>query len=109
MSKKPIQKKKVVVTTKMKQQITAQNKSRSSAQKEQKLELVYGKSNFVLMGIGVLLILLGLILMTGGAMPSPDIWDESIIYSFRRTVIAPILILAGLILEIVAIFKKSPK
>ena len=58
------------------------------------------------MGIGLGLITLGLILMSGGGMPSPDVWDESIIYGFRRTVLAPFLILAGLIVEIFAIFKK---
>jgi hypothetical protein len=58
------------------------------------------------MGGGVLLIALGLVLMLGGAMPSPDVWDESIIYSFRRTVLAPIFILAGLGVEIYAIFKR---
>ena len=58
------------------------------------------------MGGGVLLIALGLILMSGGAMPSPDVWDESIIYSTRRTILAPIVMLAGLGLEIYAIFKR---
>jgi hypothetical protein len=39
-------------------------------------------------------------------MPSPDVWDDNIIYSFRRVTLAPILILAGLAVEVVAIFKK---
>jgi hypothetical protein len=39
-------------------------------------------------------------------MPSPDVWDDSIIYSFRRTVLAPIVIIIGLVVEIFAIFKK---
>ena len=58
------------------------------------------------MGIGFGLIALGMLLMSGGAMPSPDVWDESIIYSFRRTVLAPFLMLAGLVVEVYAIFKK---
>jgi hypothetical protein len=55
--------------------------------------------------IGIGLIALGLILMLGGSMPSPDVWDDSIIYSFRRITLAPALIVAGLLVEVYAIFK----
>ena len=58
------------------------------------------------MGLGILLMLIGFVFMAGGSMPSPDVWDESIIYGFRRTVLAPILILGGLVVQIYAIFKK---
>jgi hypothetical protein len=58
------------------------------------------------MGGGVLLVAIGLVLMSGGKMPSPDVWDESIIYSPVRMVIAPIFILAGLIVDVFAIFRK---
>ncbi len=68
-------------------------------------ELIFGKQNFLWMAIGVGLIALGMIMMLGGSMPSPDVWDDSIIYSPRITVVAPILILSGLIVEIYAIFK----
>lgn len=68
-------------------------------------EMTYGKSQFKWMLIGVGLIALGMILMSGGWMPGPDVWDESIIYSSRRLVLAPICILAGLALQIYAIFK----
>ncbi|HEX5625560.1 MAG TPA: DUF3098 domain-containing protein [Saprospiraceae bacterium] len=68
-------------------------------------EMTYGKNQFKWMLIGVGLIALGMILMSGGWMPSPDVWDESIIYSSRRLVLAPICILAGLALQIYAIFK----
>ena len=57
--------------------------------------------------IGLALIGLGMLLMSGGSMPSPDVWDEDIIYSTRRTLIAPILILIGLGLQLYAIFAKK--
>jgi hypothetical protein len=69
--------------------------------------LVFGKRNFQIMIGGALLILIGLLLMSGGKMPSPDVWDESLIYSGRRTIVAPIFILAGLAAQIVAIFTKK--
>lgn len=68
-------------------------------------EVTYGKTQFKFVFIGLGLIALGLILMSGGWMPSPDVWDESIIYSSRRLVLAPICILAGLAVQIYAIFK----
>lgn len=71
-----------------------------------KEELIYKRENYLMMLAGVGLITLGMFLMSGGAMPSNDVWDPNIIYSTRRTVLAPICILAGLIVEIVAIFKK---
>lgn len=72
-----------------------------------KSELLFGKQNYIWMAVGVGLIFLGLALMAGGRMPSPDVWEADRIYSFRRITLAPIVILAGLIVEIYAIFKKD--
>ena len=70
------------------------------------MEMLFNKNNFIWMGGGILLVAIGLVLMSGGNMPSPDVWDETIIYSPVRMVIAPIFILAGLIIEVFAIFRK---
>ena len=69
--------------------------------------LLFGKRNYLFMVIGIVFILLGFALMAGGSMPSPDVWDESLIYSFRRITLAPIMILAGLGLQVYAIFVKK--
>ena len=58
------------------------------------------------MAIGAGLILLGMVMMLGGKQPDPNTWDPDIIYSNRITVLAPFLILSGLVVEIFAIFKK---
>jgi hypothetical protein len=89
---------------------TAKRRSRVAArgirESDAGYPLIFKKNNYLLMIGGVILMALGFLLMSGGSMPSPDVWDESIIYSPRRTLLAPIVILAGLALEIVAIFKK---
>lgn len=68
---------------------------------------LFGKENYRWMMIGMAFILLGLLLMIGGKSKDPNIFNTSEVYSFRRITVAPILILAGLGLEIVGIFKKS--
>lgn len=110
MSKNKPPKKKVVVTTKKTGSTTkkvspSSRRSRRSSEPAQE-PMVFGKQTYIWMGAGIGLIAIGLILMAGGQMPSPDVWDEDIIYSFRRTTLAPILILAGLAVEVYAIFKK---
>jgi Protein of unknown function (DUF3098) len=69
--------------------------------------LVFGRENYKWMLIGIAIMAVGFVCMSGGAMPSPDVWDESIIYSPMRIVVAPILILIGLGVEVYAIFVKN--
>lgn len=86
--------------------VSSRSRSRGGSEVSAQPELIFGRQNYAWMGLGLGLVVLGLILMSGGHMPSPDVWDESLIYSFRRTVLAPIVILSGLGVEIYAIFKR---
>lgn len=70
-------------------------------------DFIFGRQNFIYMGIGLALILIGLAAMTGGAMPDPNKWEPERIYSFRRITLAPILMVAGFITVILGIFKKT--
>ena len=65
----------------------------------------FGKENYILILIGVGLIILGFILMTGGDSKDPNVFNMEM-YSFRRITLAPILILIGFGVEIVAIMKR---
>jgi uncharacterized membrane protein len=68
---------------------------------------IFTKDNYVWMLVGAALIALGMLLMAGGkSNVDPSKFDESAVYSARRITIAPILIIAGLVVEIWAIFKK---
>ena len=55
--------------------------------------------------IGLVLIAIGMFLMAGGKSSDPAVFDKDAVYSTTRITIAPILILAGLVIEIIAIFK----
>lgn len=70
-----------------------------------KKELAFGKENYKWVAIGVAMITVGMLLMMGGYNENPAVWDDSQIYGFRRTLLAPVVILAGLGVEIYAIFK----
>lgn len=70
-------------------------------------ELIFGKKNYMFMGIGFGLILIGMLLMSGGGMENPNEWNPDVVYSTRRTLLAPIVILAGLGMQIYAIFVKK--
>ena len=110
MSKNKPEKKKVIIsTTSSKRNTAATTSSRTtagSANVRNSDHLIFGKQQYILILAGVGLIFLGLISMLGGSMPSPDVWDDNIIYNPRITVLGPILILSGLVLEIYAIFKR---
>ncbi|WP_116124508.1 DUF3098 domain-containing protein [Lewinella sp. IMCC34183] len=68
--------------------------------------LVFGRQTYLWLGGGFLLIVLGFLLMTGGRGDDPTVFDESVIYSWRKITLAPIIILSGLGVVTYAIFKK---
>ncbi len=68
---------------------------------------LFTKDNYLWMGIGAAIIVLGMFLMSGGKNVDPKVFDNNVVYSFRRITVAPFLIILGLLVEIYAIFKKS--
>jgi hypothetical protein len=65
---------------------------------------VFSKKNFIWMFAGIALIIIGYALMAGGGSDNPEVFNPEI-FSARRIVVAPIIILAGLLIEIYAIMK----
>jgi membrane-bound ClpP family serine protease len=71
----------------------------------QKAQFAFGKENYILMIAGVVIIAIGFILMIGGGSEDLTVFSDEI-FNFRRLTLAPIIVLAGLFLEIYAIMKK---
>jgi hypothetical protein len=67
---------------------------------------LFEKTNLRWMLIGVVVMALGFILMAGGKSNDPNVFDRNKVYSTTRITIAPIIILAGLVIEIIAIFRQ---
>ena len=68
----------------------------------------FGKQNYIIVLIGLALLALGFILMLGGGSNDPDVFNEQM-FNFRRITLSTILILAGFVVEIVAIFWRNKK
>lgn len=79
----------------------------------EKKTFYFGNKNFKLMLIGLGLILLGFVLMMGSDANTtpegkfdPNYWNEDI-FSFRRIRLAPLLVIAGFVVQVVAILKRN--
>lgn len=62
----------------------------------------FERINFIIMLVGIVVIGLGYLLMVGGGSDDPNVFSEEI-FSFRRLTLAPIVILIGFAIEVVAI------
>ncbi len=73
-----------------------------------KSDFVFHKENYKFMFIGLGLIALGFILMSGGASGDPEVYNPDK-FNFRRIRLAPFLVLAGFAMQVYAILKKPSK
>ncbi len=69
-------------------------------------EILYTRENFMYFGMGLALILIGLLAMTGGGQTDPNQWHGEELYSFRRITLSPILMVAGFVVVAIGIFKR---
>lgn len=61
------------------------------------------KKNVYLIIFGFILMVIGYMLMTGGGTSDPELFFEEELFSFRRITLAPIIIILGIVVEIIAI------
>lgn len=70
--------------------------------------MLYTKTNYLLMGLSVVLIILGFILMSGGGSSDPNVFNEEI-FSPTRIRFAPIVCVLGFVLMIYANLYRTKK
>ena len=75
---------------------------------ENKLEFLFDKINYKILLIGIAVIALGFILMSGGGSDDPTIFNEDV-FSFRRIRLAPTTVLIGFGITVYAILKNPKK
>jgi uncharacterized membrane protein len=67
------------------------------AAKAENVSFAFGKENYTIMAIGLVVIIIGFFLMSG----------KEDIFSTTKLTIAPILVILGFLIEVVAIMRKS--
>ena len=71
----------------------------------EKSNFAFGRMNFILLAVGMIVVIIGFILMSGGSSTekayNPDI------FSTRRIVVAPVVCLLGFVSMIYAVVHKS--
>jgi hypothetical protein len=75
---------------------------------EQQPEFLFDKINYKILLIGIGVIALGFILMSGGGSDDPNVFSEEI-FNFRRIRLAPTTVLIGFGITIYAILKNPKK
>lgn len=75
---------------------------------EPKVEFLFEKINYTILLVGIAVIALGFILMSGGGSDDPKVFNEEI-FNFRRIRVAPTVVLIGFGITIYSILKNPKK
>ena len=86
----------------------SKTKTRSTEDIDNQKVMPFGKQNYIIVLIGLALLVLGFLLMLGGGSTDPDVFNEKM-FNFQHLTLAPILVLVGFVVEIVAIFWRDKK
>jgi hypothetical protein len=79
---------------------------KNNNEQQDKHEFLFDSINYKILLIGIVVIALGFILMSGGGSNDPNVFNEDV-FSFRRIRLAPTTVLIGFGITIYSIFKKS--
>ncbi len=77
------------------------------AKEIKKTSFAFGKENYRILIIGVVIVVIGYMLMIGGGSDDPNQFHADEIFSFRRITLSPIVILTGFIVVLFGIMKKA--
>ncbi|MDG1710316.1 MAG: DUF3098 domain-containing protein [Schleiferiaceae bacterium] len=68
-------------------------------------KFLFNRDNYILFGIGLVFIILGFILMSGGGSEDSEVFNEEL-FNSRRIVLAPLLVVIGFVVEVFAILRR---
>tara|TARA_B100000768_G_scaffold181736_1_gene206073 strand:- start:48 stop:293 length:246 start_codon:yes stop_codon:yes gene_type:complete len=71
-------------------------------------DFIFEKKNYQVMLIGIIFIIVGFTLMSGGGSDDPNVFNPEI-YNFRRIRLAPTLVLIGFGIQVYAILLNPRK
>lgn len=67
--------------------------------------MLFDKINYILLIVGLVVLTIGFMLLSGGKSPNPNEFLPDELYSFRRITLAPIVIVLGFLIEMYAIMR----
>ena len=70
-------------------------------------DMAFTAANYKLLIIGLVIVVVGYVLMSGGGSGDPNVFDEKEIFSDRRITVAPIVVIIGYLFVVYAILKKT--
>ncbi|MCQ2297098.1 MAG: DUF3098 domain-containing protein [Bacteroidales bacterium] len=70
-------------------------------------DFVFGRTNYILLVAGIIILFIGYIMLTGGGSDDPNVFNNDM-FDSRRMFVAPVMICAGFLVEVLAIMFKSP-
>lgn len=76
--------------------------------KKSQQKFLFTKTNYALIALGVIVILMGFYIMSGGTNEDPTSFSVDI-FSQRRIFWAPLIVIIGFVIEIIAIFHRTHK
>jgi uncharacterized membrane protein YidH (DUF202 family) len=69
--------------------------------------MAFDRVNYRLLLIGIGIVILGYVLMSGGGSGDPNMFDATEVFSTRRITVAPLVCLIGYVFVAYAIMRKS--
>ena len=76
--------------------------------KKKSEDFIFEKKNFQVMLVGIIFIVVGFVLMSGGGSDDPNVFNPEI-YNFRRIRLAPTLVVIGFAIQVYAILLNPRK
>ena len=73
---------------------------------EEKTEFAFSRKNYMFMGIGIVLLIIGFALLAGGGSTDPNVFNPEI-FNAQRLIVSPLFMLAGFLIEIYAIMYRK--
>jgi hypothetical protein len=73
------------------------------------MRFAFGKKNYLILALGLVLLIIGYALMSGGGSSDPNEFNGEELFSSRRITLAPIVVLLGYVVVGLAIMFRDKK